>query len=107
MHYFFRATSCAQSLYSEQPKRNNVRVFNKGYLWCASSSKYENYSENVKTLKPEFDRQPKYVSEQNSYENSDVNELRDTKLITLRHCMPGEPSTAQSWTTRTEKEHGR
>ena len=83
-------------------------MFNKGRLWCASStSKFENYSESVKTLKPEFDRQPKYVSEQNSYESSDVNELCDTKFRTLRHCMPEDPSTAQSCTTRTEKEHGR
>lgn len=72
-------------------------MFNKGCLWYAgSSNKFENYSESVKTLEPEFDRQPKYVCEQNSYENSDVNELCDTKLITLRHCIPGDPSTAQS-----------
>jgi len=50
----------------------------------------------VKNLKPEFDRQPKYVSEQNSYEKRDVNELCDTKFRTLRPCMPGDPSTAQS-----------
>ena len=72
-------------------------MFNKGCVWCAtSSSKFENYSESVKTLKPEFDRQPKYEFEQNSYENSDVNEICDTKYRTLRHCIPGDPLAAQS-----------